>query len=162
LASGPHPVFIPQSLARRATRLKTPPTFAHSRIRSMVQTRSPAMSASRSGKSGASTCSSVSGSEQASAARSACRGSGRLSGGYEGTGNTTYQPKPTFVQPFGWSSFSTFVSPRSLELRSAPPVNPACAAPRDAYTQNRDVLASARYGSAPGIDSASLRSIRQL
>jgi len=29
---------------------------------------------------------------------------------------------------FGWSSFLTFVSGRSLELRSAPPVNPACAA----------------------------------
>ncbi len=34
---------------------------------------------------------------------------------------------------FGWSSFLTFVSRRSLELRSAPPVNPACAALRGAY-----------------------------
>src|SRR5580698_160193 len=34
---------------------------------------------------------------------------------------------------FGWSSFLTFVSRRSLPLRSAPPVNPACAALRGAY-----------------------------
>jgi len=34
---------------------------------------------------------------------------------------------------FGWSSFPTFVSRRSLELRSAPTVNPACAALRGAY-----------------------------
>src|ERR1700722_6063214 len=31
---------------------------------------------------------------------------------------------------FGWSSFLTFVSRRSLPLRSAPAVNTACAAPR--------------------------------
>jgi hypothetical protein len=36
---------------------------------------------------------------------------------------------------FGWSSFLTFVSRRSLTLRSAPPVNPACAALRGAYTK---------------------------
>jgi hypothetical protein len=34
---------------------------------------------------------------------------------------------------FGWSSFLTFVSRRSLALRSAPPVNPACAALLGAY-----------------------------
>jgi hypothetical protein len=34
---------------------------------------------------------------------------------------------------FGWSSFLTFVSRRSLELWSAPTVNPACAALRGAY-----------------------------
>jgi hypothetical protein len=34
---------------------------------------------------------------------------------------------------FGWSSFLTFVSRRSLELRSAPTVNPACAALRGEY-----------------------------
>ena len=34
---------------------------------------------------------------------------------------------------FGWSSFLTFVSRRSLALRSAPSVNPACAALRGAY-----------------------------
>jgi hypothetical protein len=34
---------------------------------------------------------------------------------------------------FGWSSFLTFVSRRSLPLQSAPPVNPACAALRGAY-----------------------------
>ena len=50
---------------------------------------------------------------------------------------------------FGCSSFLTFVSPRSLPLRSAPPVNPACAALRGAYPQNRAVLASAPSGSAP-------------
>src|SRR3984885_951481 len=37
------------------------------------------------------------------------------------------------VQPFGWSFFLTFVSRRSLALRSAPSVNPACAALRGAY-----------------------------
>jgi hypothetical protein len=36
---------------------------------------------------------------------------------------------------FGWSSFLTFVSRRSLALRSAPSVNPACAALRGAYTK---------------------------
>src|SRR5260370_1058021 len=36
---------------------------------------------------------------------------------------------------FGWSFFTTFVSRRSLELRSAPPVNPVCAALRDGYTK---------------------------
>jgi len=36
---------------------------------------------------------------------------------------------------FGWFSFLTFVSRRSLELRSAPPVNPACAALRGTYTK---------------------------
>ena len=34
---------------------------------------------------------------------------------------------------FGWSSFLTSVSRRSLELRSAPSVNPACAALRGAH-----------------------------
>ena len=33
---------------------------------------------------------------------------------------------------FGWSSFLTFVSRRTVPLRSAPPVNPACAALRGA------------------------------
>src|SRR5580704_6650756 len=37
---------------------------------------------------------------------------------------------------FGWSSFLTFVSRRSLQLRSAPTVNPACAALRGSYPKN--------------------------
>jgi len=65
---------------------------------------------------------------------------------------------------FGWSSFLTFVSRRSLPLRSAPPVNPACAALRGAYPKPRRARFRAlRLRSAPEIDSASLRSFpRQL
>ena len=44
---------------------------------------------------------------------------------------------------FGLSSFLTFVSRRSLALRSAPSVNPACAALRGAYPKTPAVLASA-------------------
>jgi hypothetical protein len=60
---------------------------------------------------------------------------------------------------FGWSSFLTFVSRRSLPLQSAPPVNPACAALRGAYPKPRRARFRAlRLRSAPEIDSASLRS----
>ena len=50
---------------------------------------------------------------------------------------------------FGWSSFLTFVSRRSLELRSAPPVNPACAALRGAYTKIASCSLPRPPGSAP-------------
>src|SRR5258708_7133923 len=66
---------------------------------------------------------------------------------------------------FGWSSFLTFVSRRSFQLRSAPPVNPACAALRGAYPKTAPCSLPRPSGlrSAPEIDSASLRSFpRQL
>ena len=66
---------------------------------------------------------------------------------------------------FGWSSFPTFVSRRSLEFRWAPPVNPACAAPRGSLIKSAPCSLPRPSGlrSAPGIDSASLRSFpRQL
>jgi hypothetical protein len=48
---------------------------------------------------------------------------------------------------------------RSFELRSAPPVNPACAAPCGAYTKPAPYsLPRPPVPLAPGIDSASLRS----
>jgi hypothetical protein len=50
---------------------------------------------------------------------------------------------------FGWSSFLTFVSRRSLELRSAPPVNPACAALRGAYPKTAPCSLPRPFGSAP-------------
>src|SRR5580700_4280301 len=53
------------------------------------------------------------------------------------------------VQPSAGLHFLSFVSRRSLALRSAPSVNLACAALRGAYPQNRAVLASAPSGSAP-------------
>ena len=60
---------------------------------------------------------------------------------------------------FGYSSFRTFVSPRSLQLRSAPPVNPACAALRGALNAKprRARFRALRLRSAPEIDSTSLR-----
>ena len=81
------------------------------------------------------------------------------------------QTKPNFLghrfsgAAFGWSSFFTFVSRRSLELRLAPPVNPACAALRGAYPKTAPCSLPRPSGLrfAPEIDSASLRSFhRQL
>jgi hypothetical protein len=50
---------------------------------------------------------------------------------------------------FGWSSFLTFVSRRSLQLRSAPTVNPACAALRGAYPKTAPCSLPRPFGSAP-------------
>ena len=61
------------------------------------------------------------------------------------------------VQPSAGSSFLTFVSRRSLQ-RSAPTVKSHLCSSARRITQNRAVLAYAPLGSAPEIDSASLRS----
>jgi hypothetical protein len=58
---------------------------------------------------------------------------------------------------FGWSSFLTFASRQSLQLRSAPTVNPACAVLRGAYPPKPRCAHFRALRLRSEIDSASLR-----